>query len=171
LNPSWTEDSTSELENRKFKNAVVLTGSEFIESVEHLVKEWLPARNIVESSLSKRFEHDASGQIMVLDQFCPFQGHLFDIEEENPEIAGKIKYVIFADTQRGYRVRCVADKRDSFNSRLPLPAAWRALRDAELSKVAGIDSCVFVHAAGFIGGNDTLAGAVEMAKKSLLLVV
>lgn len=32
--------------------------------------------------------------------------------------------------------------------RLPLPAAWRSLRDEELSKVSGIPDCVFVHTSG-----------------------
>jgi len=50
-----------------------------------------------------------------------------------------------------------------------LPTAWRGLRDAELSAVSGIAGCVFVHASGFIGGNDTVEGALEMAKKALTI--
>lgn len=35
------------------------------------------------------------------------------------------------------------------------------------SAASGIPGCVFVHASGFIGGNDTLEGAVAMAAKAL----
>jgi uncharacterized UPF0160 family protein len=56
---------------------------------------------------------------------------------------------------------------DSFENRKPLPAEWRGLRDKELSVKAGIPGCVFVHAAGFIGGNKTYEGAVRMAQKAL----
>ena len=41
------------------------------------------------------------------------------------------------------------------------------MRDAELDKVSGIDGCIFVHAAGFIGGNKTYEGALAMAAKAL----
>lgn len=35
------------------------------------------------------------------------------------------------------------------------------------SAASGIPGCVFVHASGFIGGNDTLEGATAMAAKAL----
>ncbi len=57
----------------------------------------------------------------------------------------------------------------SFESRKALPAAWRGLRDEQLSEVAGIPGCVFVHASGFIGGSQSYDGAVAMAKKALKL--
>ena len=56
-----------------------------------------------------------------------------------------------------------------FESRKALPAAWRGLRDEELSKESGIDGCVFVHISGFIGGNKTYDGVLDMARKALLL--
>ena len=55
----------------------------------------------------------------------------------------------------------------SFESRKPLPAAWRGLRDGALSELSGIPGCVFVHAAGFIGGNKTREGAIEMARQGI----
>jgi uncharacterized UPF0160 family protein len=56
---------------------------------------------------------------------------------------------------------------DSFENRKPLPEAWRGLRDDELSKISGVPGCVFVHAAGFIGGNKSFEGALQMAQKAL----
>ncbi|KAK6052672.1 hypothetical protein COOONC_09823 [Cooperia oncophora] len=50
---------------------------------------------------------------------------------------------------------------------MSLPKAWRGLRDAELSDVSGIPGCVFVHTTGFIGGNETLEGALAMARNAL----
>lgn len=52
--------------------------------------------------------------------------------------------------------------------RLSLPEDWRGLRDNVLSEKAGIPDCVFVHASGFIGGNQTYEGALAMARKALL---
>lgn len=57
----------------------------------------------------------------------------------------------------------------SFENRRSLPAAWRGVRDDALSELCGIPGCVFVHAGGFIGGNKTLEGAMEMARQALTL--
>ena len=57
----------------------------------------------------------------------------------------------------------------SFENRKSLPAAWRGLRDEALSECSGIPGCVFVHAAGFIGGNATREGAIEMARQGLTM--
>lgn len=53
------------------------------------------------------------------------------------------------------------------NCRLSLKEEWRGLRDEELSKISGIPGCIFVHASGFIGGNKTREGALQMALQSL----
>ncbi len=56
---------------------------------------------------------------------------------------------------------------ESFSSRLGLPEAWRGVRDDELSNLIGIPGSIFVHASGFIGGNKTKEGVLEMAKQAL----
>ena len=66
-----------------------------------------------------------------------------------------------------WRVQAVAVSPDRFESRKPLPAHWRGLRDDELSKETGIPGCVFVHMSGFIGGNQTYDGALAMARTAL----
>jgi len=52
---------------------------------------------------------------------------------------------------------------------LPLPEPWRGVRDEALSQLTGIPGCVFVHSSGFIGGNRTREGALEMARRTLAL--
>ncbi len=41
------------------------------------------------------------------------------------------------------------------------------MRDADLESLTKIPGSRFVHAAGFIGGNDTYEGALEMARVAL----
>ena len=50
---------------------------------------------------------------------------------------------------------------------MPLHTDWRGLRDAALSETSGITGCVFVHISGFIGGNETYEGALQMGQKTL----
>lgn len=51
--------------------------------------------------------------------------------------------------------------------RLPLLEEWRGVRDEALSQLSGIQGCIFVHAGGFIGGNKSMEGALEMARRTL----
>jgi uncharacterized UPF0160 family protein len=66
-----------------------------------------------------------------------------------------------------WRVQAVTVEGKSFENRLSLPDSWRGLRDEALVAVTNIPGCRFVHAAGFIGGNDSYEGALEMARAAL----
>ena len=110
--------------------------------------------------MSSRSAVHPSGEILLLEQYAPWQGHLGDLEAEL-ELEGHVKYCVFPDSGGSWRVQAVA--KEGFVSRKALPSPWRGVRDADLSKVAGIDGCVFCHAAGFIGGNVTKEGAIKMA--------
>ena len=77
---------------------------------------------------------------------------------------------LLQDTRaHAWRVQAVPVEPGSFQSRKALPKAWMGYRDKELDEVSGITGCVFVHASGFIGGNKTYEGTLEMAKQGLTL--
>ncbi|KAL0460612.1 UNVERIFIED_CONTAM: hypothetical protein Slati_0688400 [Sesamum latifolium] len=170
LNLDWTEpDQSAEKEHEAFERAMVLAGSEFLDSVRYHARSWLPARTIVLKCLEARVDVDPSGEIMILDRFCPWKLHLFELEEEM-KINPPIKYVLYQDDRsKSWRVQAVGIAPDRFESRKALPAQWRGLRDDELSKETGIPGGVFVHMSGFIGGNQTYDGALSMAKAALKL--
>jgi len=163
LNPAWNDPNPNP--EAQFLRAVELTGSEFLDRVNYFGKAWLPARIIVEQAVASRFEVEPSGQVLVLSQFCPWKEHLSIIEEEL-NLGVQIKYVLFQDTNGSWRVQCMSVG-DTFENRLSLPEEWRGRRDEELSAVSGIDGCIFVHMSGFIGGNKTKDGALQMAKRAL----
>jgi len=168
LNPSWQEESSPQVENQRFKEALQVAAKELCDIVSGYAGHWLPARSLVDEALNKRKEVHPSGEIMKLTQFCPWQDHLFDLEEEEEALRTPlVKYVLFQDSRGGWRVQAAPKVRGSFDLRQKLPSAWCGLRDAELSKVAEIPGCVFVHANGFIGGNATEEGALAMATKAL----
>jgi uncharacterized UPF0160 family protein len=48
-----------------------------------------------------------------------------------------------------------------------MPDSWKGLRDDALSAACGVPGGVFVHASGFIGGNATYEGVLEMARKAV----
>ncbi|CAF1444208.1 unnamed protein product, partial [Didymodactylos carnosus] len=111
---------------------------------------------------------DESDSIIIFDRSVPWRNHLSDIEYEQ-NLGTTIKYVLYPDKSKTWRIQAVALNETSFESRLPLPAEWCGLRDEVLSVKCGISDCIFVHANGFIGGNKTYDGALTMARKSLEL--
>ncbi|KAF6147517.1 hypothetical protein GIB67_014656 [Kingdonia uniflora] len=170
LNLDWMDvDQSSERENAAFQRAMTLAGGEFLESVQFYAKSWLPARSIVMECLQARKDVDSSGEIMTLNRFCPWKLHIYELEEEI-KIDPSIKYVLYQDERsKSWRVKAVSTALDNFESRKPLPAQWRGLRDEELSELSGIPGCVFVHMSGFIGGNRSYKGALAMAREGLKL--
>lgn len=167
LKPAWNEESSDEILYQAFLKAVTLTGTEFKDVANYYGRAWMDARVVVEEAFAKRFDVDPSGRIIVLGQGAPWIQHLFGLEEETNAV-GQIAFVIFPEKGRdNFRVRGVPLNPDSFELRIPLHEAWRGVRDDELSSVSGIKDCIFVHSTGFIGGNKTLEGAIEMARQSL----
>ncbi|VDK74200.1 unnamed protein product [Litomosoides sigmodontis] len=171
LNPAWNENTLNV--NERFMMAVKLVGTEFSELLSYLCKSWLPARDHVFSAITNRFDVDKSGQIFCLGSGgMPWKDHFFLIEKELHLKNDDIIYVIYKDNANSqWRVQAVpVSQRQPFENRLPLPESWRGLRDAELTRVADIPGCIFVHPTGFIGGNESMQGAIEMARKSLFLL-
>ncbi|XP_069735694.1 MYG1 exonuclease [Phaenicophaeus curvirostris] len=165
LNPRWNDpDQDTEA---GFRRAMELVRNEFLERLDFYHRAWLPARALVEDAVRRRFEVDASGLILELPRGgCPWKEHLFHLEKELA-LPEPLQLVLFPDGNGQWRVQSVPVGPNTFQSRLPLPEPWRGFRDEELSQLAGIPGCVFVHASGFIGGNRSREGALEMARRTL----
>ncbi|EJU03082.1 GAMM1 protein [Dacryopinax primogenitus] len=169
LNPAWNEPATSDISDAQFLKASELTGKEFYERLDYYAKAWLPARDIIERAMESRKDVDPSGRILVFETFCPWKEHLFELENEMgiPEAENTL-YVLYPDTSsHTWRIQAVGVSPNSFASRKALPEPWRGVRDDDLSTLSGIPGCTFVHASGFIGGNKTKEGAMEMARQAL----
>jgi uncharacterized UPF0160 family protein len=165
LNPAWDEPNSPEKQMEQFEKAVALTGGEFDDVLEYYASKWLPARSHVESALDKAKSVHESGEILYLETFCPWKEHLYELEAER-QMTTLPKFVLWQDP-KGFRVSTISLSPSSFEFRKGLPTAWRGLRDDDLSKASGIPGCVFIHAAGFIGGNATYDGALAMAVAGL----
>ncbi|KAI6781719.1 uncharacterized protein J7T54_003985 [Emericellopsis cladophorae] len=173
LNPNWNDPKPQDpseaqaAEDDKFLVASQRIGEEFERDLDYYANVWLPARAVVQKAFDRKSEFDAQGRVLVFDgQSVPWKDHLYSLEDGNPSTL----YVLYPESPAPgakWRIQCVPESKDSFVSRKPLPEAWRGFRDAELDGIAGIEGCVFVHAAGFIGGNKTFEGAKAMAEKAL----
>lgn len=178
LNPNWNDPAPSDpdraqaAEDEKFLVASSRMGEEFVRDLDYYTKAWLPARELVQKAYAARLQYDPEGRIMVFEgQSGPWKDHLYTLEEQDAKAGGQgVLYVLYPEyTGPGskWRIQAVPLNKDSFESRKPLPEAWRGVRDEKLDEVSGISGCVFVHAAGFIGGNKSFEGAKAMALKAL----
>ncbi|CAO3633560.1 unnamed protein product [Cunninghamella echinulata] len=167
-NPDWNEDLTDAEIDARFVEASDMAGSELTNYIQNLNKSWLPARTLVVEALEKRLDVHGSGQVIALERSCPWKEHLMDLEKEQ-HIKDPILYVLYPESSvdGNWRIQCVPTRPEGFENRKGLPENWRGYRDEELSKISSIDGCIFVHAAGFIGGNKSRQGVYEMAKQAI----
>lgn len=173
LNAQWNDDKSTT--NARFATAMGMVGKEFASRVLSMARCWWPARSLVLEALNAAKDVHPTREILVFKNSCPWDAHLFELEEElaaagDADVKGAAKYVLYAEPAPStkWRIQAVPVEEGSFSQRKSLPEAWRGVRDAALSEKSGIDGCIFVHAGGFIGGNETYAGALEMARKALL---
>ncbi|KAG8007655.1 UPF0160 protein MYG1 [Nibea albiflora] len=144
-----------------------MVGEEFLDRLEFYQSAWLPARTVVEDAVKERHQVDPSGEVLLFSQGgCPWKEHLFALEKEL-QVEMPIKFVLYPDQNGQWRVQCVPAGLNTFQNRLSLLEEWRGVRDEALSELSGIKDCIFVHAGGFIGGNKTQEGALEMARRTL----
>lgn len=165
LNPNWETDAKDADFDRQFLLASDLMGTAFVNLLKNY-GSWINAKSIVQDAFDARQSVDKSGAILILSRFCPWKEHLYDIEKE-AGVSGVVKFVLFKDSLDKWRVSTVSTTATSFEFRQGLKEEWRGLRDEELSTKAGIEGCIFVHAAGFIGGANTEDAVMELARKSL----
>lgn len=163
-NPSWKDKNPDY--STYFKKAMEMAFSDFATTAEYFVFEWLDCRKDVLSAFESRFNVDESGEIILFENGCPWKDHLLEIEKEN-NVEGQVKYVLFQDQLGKWRIQCVPSASGSFESRKPLPEAWRGFRDEALDKILNTEGAIFVHAAGFIGGHNTYEGVLNMARLAL----
>jgi uncharacterized UPF0160 family protein len=173
LNPRWNEDIDSETGNppshdERFERAVQMCGVDFMSVLTAIVESDIPARDLVEQAVIKRFESDSSGKIIVLENGgLPWRNHLYDLEKVH-QLDPLIHFVLYPDISGMWRVQAVTMEGMGFQNRLSLPEAWRGVRDEDLASVTRIPGSRFVHAAGFIGGADTYEGVLQMAREALI---
>ena len=103
-------------------------------------------------------------RIIVLPQFAPWQEYVLNSEDAK---AAEALYIIFPSNRGGYNVQAIPIAIGSFANRKGLPESWRGLSAPDLQAETGVADASFCHPAGFIGGADSLAGALAMARKAI----
>ena len=155
FNPNWDSNEDSD---EAFADAVAFAKIVFRNTLEDAISK-AKAQKLVEQAIEK-----SEGHIMVLDQFVPWQEYIFS--STNPK-AGEVQFVVYPSNRGGYHWQCVPDELGGFGQRKTVPAEWKGLNGYNLQQVTGVDTAIFCHPAGFIGGAETFADAYALAKKAV----
>lgn len=152
FNPTW---DSSEDSDEAFLRAV-----KFAETIFDNVMASAISKANAQSLVTEAIENSSDG-IMVLKQFAPWQNIVF--HSKNPK-ANDILFVVFPSKRGGYNWQCVPNTPGGFDQRKPVPSSWKGLNGFELQNETGVSTATFCHAAGFIGGAETMEDAIALAK-------
>lgn len=101
-------------------------------------------------------------QIIICEKYIPGAKKL--LSSYNEPI-----FVIYPDQNNRWRVEGVRIDPNDFPVRKDLPSSWSGLRDVDFQKQSGVVDATFCHPGLFTAGAETMNGAVELAKKALLM--
>jgi len=142
-------------EEENFFNAVSLA-ERVIQRKVQMARDYLCNQEKVEQAIEL-----SDKQIIVFDGLYRWQRIIHD---KCPTAL----YVVFPTKKDEWMVQAVPIKPGSFELKLPLPASWGGLRDAEFRKESNVDDGIFCHRNLFCCAAKTKAGAMELATIALV---
>lgn len=154
-NPSWDDAGGEAAADAAFLEAVALAHAVLARRVEAL-RASLAAEVLLLAAHAK----SADPRILVLDRGMPWKRAVF---AHNLPVA----FAIYPASNGNWMVDSMPPEEGSFEQRVPLPAAWAGLPEAELAAVSGVPDAVFAHLRRFVGAARTRDGAVAMARKAI----
>ena len=156
LNPTW--DSDEGTSDAGFLKACDIARIVLDNAIKQAISK-ARAKEIVERAIERSQDH-----IMVLEKFVPWQDSVFASDSSK---ATDLWFVVFPSNRGGYNFQSVPDSLGSFGQRKAVPASWKGLSGEALQKETGVTDATFCHPAGFIGGAQTLDGALDLARKAV----
>lgn len=101
-------------------------------------------------------------ELLVLSEGCNWKRNLSEIDTNE-----EVQFVVYPDSNEGYRIQVVTVSPTSFEARKDLPAEWAGKRDEELNGIIGINDAVFCHPGRFLAGAQSEESILKMATLAL----
>ena len=122
----------------------------------------LRARLVAEATVLAAHEASDDPRLLILDTGMPWKSAVFT--HELP-----VLFAVSPASNGNWMVDTMPPEPGSFAQRLALPESWAGLQADELAKETGVADAVFVHVRRFVGAAKSRTGAVELARKALVL--
>lgn len=157
FNPSWDAPGGDAAADTAFLDAVTLASDVLRRRVESL-----RASLAAEAILLTAHAASPDPRILVLAQGMPWKRAVFS--HHLP-----VAFAVYPASNGNWMVDSMPPEEGSFEQRIPLPASWAGLTEADLAGVSGVADAVFTHLRRFVGAAKTRAGAIAMAQKAIAL--
>lgn len=155
--PTWEEGLNDVNDN--FNKCV-----DFISAIwNNLIKNEISSLRAV-SEVKEAYQKSLNNKskVMELSRFMPWKNILLNIDVDR-----KIEFVIYGDGKQ-YTLSAVPKDLNSFNNLIDLPQEWAGKSGEDLSKITGVNDCIFCHAGRFMIINKTYEGIKKLAEFALL---
>jgi uncharacterized UPF0160 family protein len=159
FNPTWDDPAGS---GPTAGDAAFLEAATMVAGILRRRVEGLRARLAAEASVLAAHKASEEPRILVLDRGMPWKNVVFS--HDLP-----VLFTVSPASNGNWMVDTVPPEPGSFDQRMPLPEAWAGLQAEDLAAKSGIEDAVFVHLRRFVGAAKSRAGALALARKSLLL--
>jgi uncharacterized UPF0160 family protein len=156
-NPAWDDPAAN---GPTAGDAAFLQAAALVEGVLGRRVESLRARYAAESEILAAHAQGADPRILVLERGMPWKNVVFS--HDLP-----VLLTISPASNGNWMVDTVPPEPGSFAQRLPLPANWAGLQNAELAAESGVADAVFVHLRRFVAAAKTQAGAMALARLAI----
>jgi len=156
-NPAWDDPAAN---GPTAGDAAFLQAAQLVEGVLARRVGALRARHVAESAILAAHRQGADPRILVLERGMPWKNVVFS--HDLP-----VLLTISPASNGNWMVDTVPPEPGSFGQRLPLPASWAGLQNAELAAETGVADAVFVHLRRFVAAAKTQAGALALARLAL----
>lgn len=149
FNPPWY---SKELEDDLFHEAVKVAEMILNNTIKRKL-EIIKAKDVVTCA----YENRENPKILVLDDYCPWEETLRNIDEE-----GQVVFVVYPNNRNKYSVQTVVDAEGK--TRKYLPKDWAGKENKELVSVTGVADAIFCHTGRFIAVAGSIEGIIQMAE-------
>lgn len=103
--------------------------------------------------IAKAYAKAKDKRVIVTENYAPRDFNDF------PEVL----FYIYKNLRGGWAVETVPVAKDTTETKVSLPKAWRGKRAEELAKISGVADATFCHLSGFLGAANSKEGAIKMA--------
>lgn len=157
FNPTWDDPAANGAASgdAQFLDATVLALGMLRRRVDGL-----RARLAAEAIVLAAHKVGEDPRILVLDRGMPWKNVVFS--HDLP-----VLFTISPASNGNWMLDTMPPEPNSFEQRLPLPAAWAGLQATALAEETGVEDAVFVHLRRFVGAAKSRAGALELARLAL----
>lgn len=119
-------------QSAQFKVAMQMCERDLCHKIHTKIFKQLASFEIVQKAFNDRLKIYPTGELIFLERGCSWKSNLSQIEDESDN-QGLIKFVLYQDERKLFRIQAVPQSNSGFGDRVSLSKKLRGLRTGELN--------------------------------------